>query len=135
MEIRHWEEAYLQDGHFDCQRQLSLIEGLLIDGKAKGFARTRVMGGAEWAMSDRPGVREFIEYECRLNYLLSDREDPVCCLYDITKFNASLIMDALRIHPAVIIGGILHENPFYIPPDEFLRELKERENDHGATLV
>ena len=68
MEIRHWEEAYLQDGHFDCQRQLSLIEGLLIDGKAKGFARTRVMGGAEWAMSDRPGVREFIEYECRLNY-------------------------------------------------------------------
>jgi hypothetical protein len=135
MKIRNWEEAYLQDGYFDCQRQLSLIEASLDDGKAKGFARTRVMGGAEWAMPDRPGVHSLIEYETRLNYLLTDREDPVCCLYDVTKFNASLIMDALRVHPAVIIGGILQENPFYVPPDEFLRELKQRENEHEAAFV
>ncbi len=26
----------------------------------------------------------------------------------------------------VIIGGILQENMFFVPPDEFLRELRER---------
>ncbi len=26
----------------------------------------------------------------------------------------------------VIIGGILQENPFFVPPDEFLRELQAR---------
>ncbi len=26
----------------------------------------------------------------------------------------------------VIIGGILQENPFFVPPDEFLRELRAR---------
>jgi len=26
----------------------------------------------------------------------------------------------------VIIGGMLQENPFFVPPDEFLRELRER---------
>lgn len=26
----------------------------------------------------------------------------------------------------VIIGGVLQENPFWVPPDEFLRELNER---------
>jgi hypothetical protein len=26
----------------------------------------------------------------------------------------------------VIIGGVLQENPLYVPPDEFLRELKDR---------
>jgi hypothetical protein len=26
----------------------------------------------------------------------------------------------------VLIGGIIHENPFFVPPDEFLRELRER---------
>ena len=26
----------------------------------------------------------------------------------------------------VIIGGILQENPFFVPPDEFLRELHLR---------
>ena len=29
----------------------------------------------------------------------------------------------------IIIGGILQENPFFVPPDEFLRELRAR----GAT--
>ena len=27
----------------------------------------------------------------------------------------------------IVIGGILQENPFFVPPDEFLRELRERE--------
>jgi hypothetical protein len=26
----------------------------------------------------------------------------------------------------IIIGGLLQENPFFVPPDEFLRELRER---------
>lgn len=28
--------------------------------------------------------------------------------------------------PIVIIGGILQENPFFVPPAEMLRELRER---------
>jgi hypothetical protein len=26
----------------------------------------------------------------------------------------------------ILIGGIIQENPFFVPPDEFLRELRER---------
>jgi hypothetical protein len=33
----------------------------------------------------------------------------------------------LCTHPLVVIGGILQENPFYAEPDEFLRELRERD--------
>lgn len=32
----------------------------------------------------------------------------------------------MRTHPMIIIGGVLQENPFFVPPDEFLRELRER---------
>ena len=39
------------------------------------------------------------------------------------------MVDVLRTHPLVIIGGILQENPFFVPPDEFLRELRERQAD------
>ena len=41
-------------------------------------------------------------------------------------------MDILRTHPMVIIGGILQQNPFFVPPDEFLRELREREEHNSA---
>jgi hypothetical protein len=132
MEIRHWEEAYLVDGYFDCQRQLSVIDAVLDKGRMKGFPRTRVMGGADWALLDRPGVHGLIEYECRLNDLLVDYDDPVCCIYDLSKFSAALIVDAMRVHPAVIVGGIYQENPFYVPPAEFLRELRERPKDANA---
>jgi hypothetical protein len=36
------------------------------------------------------------------------------------------VMDALRTHPVVIIGGLLQENPFFVPPDQFLDEIRER---------
>ena len=32
----------------------------------------------------------------------------------------------MRTHPMIIISGILQENPFFVPLDEFLRELRER---------
>lgn len=35
-------------------------------------------------------------------------------------------MDILRTHPMVIIGGVLQQNPFFVPPDRFLQELRAR---------
>jgi hypothetical protein len=80
----------------------------------------------EWALEDRPGVDDIVEYESRLNYVLPKYDDAVVCTYDLAKFSASVVMDILRTHPLVIIGGILQENPFFVPPDEFLKELQER---------
>ena len=44
-------------------------------------------------------------------------------------------MDILRTHPMVIIGGILQQNPFFVPPDEFLRELRERAGHNGPLTL
>jgi hypothetical protein len=41
------------------------------------------------------------------------------------------VIDIMRTHPMVILGGILQENPFYVPPDEMLKELKERRADEA----
>jgi hypothetical protein len=32
----------------------------------------------------------------------------------------------------IIIGGILQENPFFVPPDEFLQELRRRRATDSA---
>ena len=68
-----------------------------------------------------------MEYETRVNYILPKYDDLVVCTYDLSKFGAGVMMDVLRMHAVVIIGGILQENPFFVPPDEFLRELRERD--------
>ena len=78
LEVRRWEDAYLRDGHFDQNRMLALIEEVLTGGKAQGFPLTRLVANMEWALEDRPGVNDIVEYETRLNYVLPKYDDAVC---------------------------------------------------------
>jgi hypothetical protein len=76
-ELRNWADAYLRDGHFDQDRMLALIQDVLDDGVRQGFALTRLVAHMEWALEDRPGVDDLVEYETRLNYVLPRYQDPV----------------------------------------------------------
>ncbi|HEV2853472.1 MAG TPA: MEDS domain-containing protein [Thermoanaerobaculia bacterium] len=78
LEVWRWEDAYLRDGHFDQNRMLALIEQVLNDGEAQGFPLTRLVANMEWALEDRPGVDDIVEYETRLNYILPKYDDAVC---------------------------------------------------------
>jgi hypothetical protein len=51
----------------------------------------------EWALEAELDAKELLEYEARL-----------------------------RTHPLVVIGGILQETPFFVPPDEILDRLHAR---------
>lgn len=77
LEVRRWEDAYLRGGRFDQNAMLALIEEVLRGGKAQGFPLTRLVANMEWALEDRPGVDDIVEYETRLNYILPKYDDPV----------------------------------------------------------
>ena len=58
-----------------------------------------------WA-ADRADVAEhLIEFEARANFIHAHHEHVVICSYDATKFDGSFIIDILRTHPMVLIGG------------------------------
>lgn len=77
LEVRPWQEAYLRGGHFDQDAMLTLIEAVLQNGKLEGFELTRLIANMEWALEDRPGVDDLVEYETRLNFILPKYDDPV----------------------------------------------------------
>jgi hypothetical protein len=107
---------------------LALIEEVLQSGAAAGYPLTRFLGQMEWALLDKPGLDDlsFVEFETRVNYVSPKYDDPLICTYDLSKFSASLMIDVMRTHPVVLIGGVLQENPFFVPPDQLLLELRER---------
>lgn len=125
LEVRPWEGAYLREGRFEQHAMLALVEEVLGRGKEQ-FGRTRLWANMEWSLEDFPGVDDIVEYESRLNEVTSRFDDVVVCTYDLNRFSATVVMDILRTHPQVIVGGILQENPFYIPPEQFLGELRDR---------
>ena len=77
LEVRRWEDAYLREGHFDQDRMLALIEEVLHAGKTQRYLLTRLVANMEWALEDRPGVNDLVEYETRLNFILPKYDDPV----------------------------------------------------------
>jgi hypothetical protein len=132
LELRNWAESYLREGHFDQDGMLALAQEVIEGGSQQGFALTRVVAHMEWALGDQPGVDDLLEYETRLNYILPQYKDPVICTYDLARFGGNIVVDIMRTHPMIIIGGVVQENPFFVPPDEFLRELAQRDATQDA---
>jgi hypothetical protein len=126
LEVRRWQDTYIKDDHFDQYRMIETIKEALDPAKKQAGRLTRLVANMEWALEDLPGVHDIVEYETRLNHVLPEYHDPVVCTYDLSRFEASVVIDIMRTHPMVLIGGIVQENPFYVPPDEMLKELRER---------
>jgi hypothetical protein len=124
LDVREWADAHLRDGSFDQNRTLALMAGIRERSRTDGFSRIRFVTDMMWAFEDRPGVDSLLEYEASAN--LVESQDPVVCFYDLTRVGGDLVVEVMRTHPMVIIGGILQENPFFVPPEQFLRELREK---------
>lgn len=119
------EETCLPGGHFNKDSMLALIPAALESGAALGFPLTRMIVHATTVLEEWSRVNKWIEFEARLNDVLPRYDDPVICAYDSNLLNGAIAVDILRTHPVAIIGGLLHENPFFVSPHEFLRKARQ----------
>jgi MEDS: MEthanogen/methylotroph, DcmR Sensory domain len=127
LEVHPWTDAQLRGGRCDPDSWLAFADETMARHRAQGFPRTRLWSNQEWAVESLPGVEYLVQIECRWNsYIQAKYDNPTVCVYDLNKHPGAIVMDMLRTHPMVIIGGVLYENPYYVPPDEFLRELRQR---------
>lgn len=127
LQIRSNTEVYLKSGHFDQDRMLAAFEEMAESARsADGFPMSRIVCRMDWASGDPSRVDNVIEFESRVNEVWSRYDDAVVCTYHLSQFRGDAIMDIMRTHPLVIIGGHLQQNPFYTHPDEFLREFRGR---------
>jgi hypothetical protein len=129
LELRDWSETHLCGGNFDQHRTLALLRQIMDNSARQGFPLTRFVTDMEWALEVGLDANALLEYEATANNAWMQSDDPVnpvICTYDLTRFTADVIVDVIRTHPMVIIGGLLRENPFFVPPEEFLEELRGR---------
>jgi hypothetical protein len=126
LEIRINTEAYIRDGRFDQDRMLAAFEQMASGNAKGGFPLSRICCRMDWATEDRSYIDDLVEFESRVNDVWRSHDDAVICTYQLGKFGGDTVIDIMRTHPMIIIGGLLHRNPFYVPPEEFLREVRQR---------
>ncbi|MGC2447617.1 MAG: MEDS domain-containing protein [Candidatus Sulfotelmatobacter sp.] len=126
LELRINTDVYLPDGRFDPDRMISVFEQLASGNSSREYPLSRICCRMDWTVKDRSHVDDVIEFESRVNDVWRRHEDAVICTYHLGQFRGDEVIDIMRTHPMVIIGGILQHNPFFVPPDEFLTEFRQR---------
>ena len=64
--------------------------------------------------------------ESEMNRYLPLFPQVILCLYDLDRFGAGIIVDLLKTHPQVLVGGLLVSNPYHQTPDELLTGTTQR---------
>jgi hypothetical protein len=126
LEIKTSSEVYLQNGRFDQDRMLEAFEQMASGNVNTGFPLSRIVCRMDWVVEGRSYIDDVIEFESRVNDVWRRHDDAVICTYHLSKFGGDTVIDIMRTHPMIIIGGILQRNPFFVPPEEFLREVRGR---------
>jgi hypothetical protein len=128
-DLHAWTDTHLRNGRFDPDATLALFSQIRLTAARQGYPLTRFITHMDWALGDDAMLTDLLVYEARANELRSGQpgsNHPVICAYNLTKFSGEFIVDVMRTHPMTLIDGALHENPYFVPPEEFIRELRNR---------
>jgi transcriptional regulator with XRE-family HTH domain len=95
------------------------------------FLEERLRGGCKWVrvvgelvLVGRPAreIRAWARYESIFNISFAASPATVICAYDTQSLSASIVADARRTHPEVVIGTSSGASPNYRHPEAFLLE-------------
>ncbi|GAA0663773.1 hypothetical protein GCM10009535_49250 [Streptomyces thermocarboxydovorans] len=120
LDVQRSSDTYLREGRFSTDVMLDFWDDAVGGALAHGFSFSRAVGEMTWSLRQMSGVEELVEYESRLNRFLPRYPQVVLCLYDLDRFSGGILLDVLKTHPKVLVGGMLVANPYYLEPDEFL---------------
>jgi len=122
-------DCYFRGGVFEPERMIALLLAETDQAVKEGYAALRATGEMSWALRGLPGSGRLIEYEAKLNRYLPGIACVALCQYDRRCFPPGVLLDVLRTHPRVAVGGKICPHSHYVPPETFLR------SDHQEDLL
>lgn len=127
LEVIRSTDMYLRSGTFSADEIISSWKSAMSDVMYDG--RFDVVRAVEtWSRRDVvPDAEELLVLESEMNRYLPLYPQLIVCLYDIERFGSGIIVDLLKTHPRMLVGGMLVENPYYLTPDELLNEAPQSE--------
>jgi hypothetical protein len=111
--------TYLSSGSFVKQEVLDFWEHNVGQTLATGrYQFARAAGEMPEPLRSVPGgIEAFMDYEAELD-LFTKRHPQLAlvCMYDLNLFDGGIIVDLLRTHSKLLLGGLVLDNPQLQPP-------------------
>jgi hypothetical protein len=120
LEFYDSDETYLRTGTFDPDQMIAFWEGRAQAICDEGsFSFVRLLGEMSWLERVPPERDSVVRYETWADEFVTRYPQMVLCLYDLRKLGSGVLMDLLRTHPKLLLGGLVIENPHHLSVDEF----------------
>jgi signal transduction histidine kinase len=114
-------QIFFDNQHFDLDSALrSLSQATRGEGSGEFSGVRTILGEMIWAAERDVSPETLIEFEAKVNHFVRDHDVRGLCQYNRNRFSPQVIIGVLRTHPVVAYGGIVSQNPYYVPPEEFL---------------
>ncbi|GIE30957.1 anti-sigma regulatory factor [Actinoplanes italicus] len=96
--------------------------GRIIPGVLLAFAaahpgrRTSIVGESLWPGRTALEQPACFQHEALINAVFAERDTTILCAYDATRLDGSVLADAWRTHPAMIVDGVRRGSGSYADP-------------------
>lgn len=119
--ITHKRDTDLRQGRFDPDRWIGFLIEASAEAAASRFSALRILGDLSGALREDTSTGNFLEYESGVNRFVRDHNARMICQYSRNLDSPEFMLGIIRTHPVVVYGGLVCKNPYYVPPEEFLK--------------
>jgi diguanylate cyclase (GGDEF)-like protein len=112
-----------EESSVDPEKMLDLLHQSREQALRQGYQGLRAATEMTWVLFTPEAAERLREYERRLEEFPG--EVSFLCQYDLKRFPAPLLLEALSLHPQVLCGERACSNDYYLPPQERLQPEKE----------
>jgi hypothetical protein len=121
----------LQEGPPGFVSLREMCQQTFVEAEGQGAPAVRWLEEGIWPEPAGFPMPDFFEFHALLNYQVKHYPSVALCQYDLDRFEARHLFQAIAVHRHLIIEGTLvRDNPFYIPAEKFIPlSPAERERD------
>jgi hypothetical protein len=120
LDVVRTDDTYLPTGRFSKDEMLAFLDQTATAAVGDGqFSLLRLVGEACWVLRHPAFTGELFDYESEVNEISGRHPQVLMCLYDLERFGADMLIDILRTHPKLLLGGLLIDNPNYLTPAQY----------------
>jgi hypothetical protein len=118
--VERADDIYLAGGGFAKEDMLAYLDAAAAAAvDDSGYPCWRIVGEMSWVLRHPGMAGELFAYESGVNEIADRHSQVLVCLYDLERFGADMLIDILRTHPKLLLGGLLIDNPNYLTPAEY----------------
>jgi DcmR-like sensory protein len=118
------EQGYLlPTGGFSTEAFIEALDATAKSVFSDGYERLWLVGDTSVVVRNEVDPKAWFAAEAQVSELAPRYPQFIMCLYNLDLYDGEMVMYVLKTHTRIFVNGLIIDNPYYIPKQQFLSEL------------